>query len=80
MIFGELQNIILHLFEIPRENITVESHFFDDLNLDSIDAIDLIAHLQTMIGERLNPEDFKQIRTVGDVIDIAERMINSKNA
>lgn len=77
-IFAELQNVINQLFEIPKNEITEESHFFDDLHLDSIDAIDLISHLQVMIGERLNPEDFKQIRTVSDVIDVAEKLIQSK--
>jgi acyl carrier protein len=77
-IFHELQDTISHLFEIPKNEITESSHFYDDLHLDSIDAVDLISHLQTMIGERVNPEDFKQIRTVSDVIDVTEKLIQNK--
>lgn len=77
-LFIELKDTISHLFEIPKSEIFETSHFFDDLHLDSIDAIDLISHLQTMTGERLNPEDFKQIRTVSDVIDVAEKLIQNK--
>jgi acyl carrier protein len=41
---------------------------FTELELDSIDAVDLAIHVQEMTGMRIKPEDFKSVRTVGDVI------------
>lgn len=78
-IFNDLKVMMNELFEIPAENITMESRFYDDLMLDSIDAIDLIAHLQTVTGERLDPQDFKQVRKVSDVVEAAEKIITRQS-
>lgn len=52
------------------EGVTRESRLVEDLDLDSIDAVDMIVHLQNMIGKRIKPEAFKSVRTVGDVVDV----------
>lgn len=74
-IFNELASMMSELFEIPVAEIKPDSHFVDDLNLDSIDAIDLIAHFQSVIGQRLDPHDFKMVRKVSDVVDAAEKIL-----
>lgn len=79
-VFSELSKLMNELFEVPVEDIKLESKFYDDLNLDSIDAIDLIGQFQVLIGERVNPEDFKAVQTVGDVVDIAEQMIERRKS
>ena len=66
------------LFEIPVQDIKLESRFYEDLDLDSIDAIDLIGQFQVLVGQRINPEDFKSVQTVGDVVQIAEQMITRR--
>lgn len=77
-IFNELANIMNQQFEIPLENIKLESRFYEDLNLDSIDAIDLIGQMQAILGQRINPEDFKAVLTVGDVVKAAEQVITQR--
>jgi acyl carrier protein len=56
-------------FEIDRARILPEARLYDDLDIDSIDAIDLIVKLKPLVGKRLNPEAFKSVRTVQDVTD-----------
>jgi acyl carrier protein len=51
------------------EKITVEARLFEDLDLDSIDAVDLIVKLQEYTGKKIAPTEFKTVRTVGDVVD-----------
>ncbi|AKC72553.1 acyl carrier protein [Pandoraea oxalativorans] len=61
--------IILHdTFEIEPERVTPEAHLFEELDLDSIDAVDLAIQLQRMTGKRIKSEDFKNVRTVSDVV------------
>jgi len=62
---GHLQN----MFDVPREKIVLSARLFDDLELDSIDAVDLVVVLQDYTGKKMAPADFKSVRTVGDVID-----------
>lgn len=67
-ILEKLKAILAEAFEINPEQVKPESHLFDELELDSIDAVDLAIKLQEMTGKRIKPEDFKTVRTVGDVI------------
>jgi acyl carrier protein len=69
-IFQQLQNILSKDFEIPSEKITLEARLYDDLDLDSIDLVDLIIHVQDLIGQKVGPDEFKSARTVQDVIDV----------
>ncbi len=69
-IFLELQKILHDLFEVEPDKVTLPSNLYEELGLDSIDAVDLIAHLQTITGRKFNPEEFKTVRTVQDVVDV----------
>ncbi|WP_406017904.1 acyl carrier protein, partial [Succinivibrio sp.] len=54
-----------------------ESKLFEELELDSIDAIDLVVKLQKTIGKKIMPEDFKNVRTVQDVVDVVYKLVNN---
>ncbi|EUJ11585.1 acyl carrier protein [Methylophilaceae bacterium 11] len=64
----KLKAIFADTFEMDTSNITLDSHLFEELDLDSIDAVDLAIKLQNMTGKRIKPEDFKNVRTVRDVV------------
>lgn len=63
-----LRDVLHTTFEIEPSRVTADAHLFTDLELDSIDAVDLAIQVQEMTGMRIKPEDFKNVRTVGDVI------------
>lgn len=69
-LFDEIVRVMGDLFEVDTEGVTRESRLVEDLDLDSIDAVDMIVHLQNMIGKRIKPEAFESVRTVGDVVDV----------
>ena len=69
-LFDEIVRVMGDLFEVDTEGVTRESRLVEDLDLDSIDAVDMIVHLQNMIGKRIKPEAFKSVSTVGDVVDV----------
>ncbi len=68
-IFAQLQDILNNLFEIDKDDVTLDSTLYEDLDLDSIDAVDLVVQLQSFTGRKFKPEEFKSVRTVGDVVD-----------
>ncbi len=73
----EVRRIFVENFEIESDELRDDSNLFDDLGLDSLDAIDMLLAMETFIGARLNDEDkerAKQIRTVLDVVDFVERL------
>ncbi len=74
-LYEKLTEYLVDLFEIPAEKITPQAKLFEELDLDSIDAVDLIVKLQEFTGRRVKPEDFKAVRTVKDVVDCLERLL-----
>lgn len=74
-IYNKLAQMIHESYEIPLDEIKPESRFYEDLGLDSIDAIDLIGQIQAIVGERIKPEHFKEVLTVEDVVTATERLL-----
>lgn len=68
-VLARLADDMATLFETRREKVVPDARLNEDLDLDSIDAVDLVVKLQQMTGRRIKPEDYKTVRTVGDVID-----------
>lgn len=67
---------ILHeMFELDRAKITLQANLYTDLDIDSIDAVDLAVKLKELTGKRLQPEVFKSVRTVQDVINALEDLL-----
>ena len=61
--------LLAEMFELDKAGLTAESNLYADLDIDSIDAVDLAVKLKQLTGKRLQPEVFKTIRTIGDVVD-----------
>jgi acyl carrier protein len=71
-ILERLRDILAEEFEIPPESIESESGLYDDLGIDSIDAVDLIVRLRELTGKKVPPEQFREVRTVGDVVRVVK--------
>ncbi|ANN78476.1 acyl carrier protein [Bordetella flabilis] len=68
-IFSVLREALVELFEIPAERVVPSAHLYTDLEIDSIDAIDLLDHIKRETGYKLAAENFRSVRTVQDVVD-----------
>jgi acyl carrier protein len=76
-VLEEVQKRIAEMFEIDRASIREESLLREDLDLDSIDAIDLAVKIQEITGARVDESLLRNVRTVGDVVDLIVRMLTS---
>lgn len=74
-IFQTLKNTLVEQFELDPVKITPEARLYEDLDLDSIDAVDLIIKLQELTGRKVSPEDFKGVRTVADVERVIGKLL-----
>lgn len=62
-------DLLAEMFELDKSELTATSNLYADLDIDSIDAVDLAVKLKQLTGKRLAPEVFKTIRTISDVVD-----------
>jgi acyl carrier protein len=74
-VFKSLKDTLVEQFDLDPAKITPEARLFEDLDLDSIDAVDMIIKLQEMTGRKVSPEDFKSVRTVADVQQVIEKLL-----
>ena len=62
--------VLVDMFELDADDVTPEAHLYSDLDLDSLDAIDLAVKLKTETGIKLTEQEMKGIRTVGDIVEV----------
>ncbi|MES2822110.1 MAG: acyl carrier protein [Pseudomonadota bacterium] len=75
-IYTFLQETLVSLFEVAPEDIKPDANLYEDLDIDSIDAVDLTVKLKEFTGRRILPSDFKQVRTVQDIVDAVFELLN----
>ncbi len=76
-IFNELKTILVDDLEIPEAEIKESSNLFTDLDLDSIDAVDIAVRMQRYTDKKLPSEEFKKIQTIDDVVNAVWNLMNS---
>ncbi|HEX5314802.1 MAG TPA: acyl carrier protein [Gammaproteobacteria bacterium] len=76
---ARLRAILVEQFEIAPERITPEARLYEDLGLDSIDAVDLVIHVQELTGRKIRPQEFREVRTVSDVERTIESLLGTTN-
>jgi acyl carrier protein len=73
-ILKQIQGVLAELFDIEPARVTADASLYADLEIDSIDAVDLIDRIRRIIGKKVSGEDFRSVKTVGDLIGVIERL------
>ncbi len=76
--YSQVVAYLTDVFEIPADDIRPEARLMDDLDLDSIDAVDLMVKLQETTGQKVTPEQFETIRTVQDLVALVQALQTGK--
>ncbi len=77
-IVGHVNKTLQDEFEVPVENLQPDKLLREDLELDSLDAVDLIIALEQALDMRVDEEEAKKIRSVGDIYDFVDKMLNAE--
>jgi len=75
LIFKTIKLLMQELFEIEPSQVT-RSSTLAELDVDSIDAVDMLVKIHEMTGKRIKPEDFKSVVSVGDIVDALDKILN----
>lgn len=76
-IFSTLREMMCDLFELDEARVQLDTKLYDDLEIDSIDAVDLMEKIKRLTGKKVSPEDFKSVITIQDVVDTIEKLVKS---
>lgn len=75
-VFELIQKTLVDLFDIDEKKIVPMAHLYEDLDIDSIDAVDLIVRLKEETGKKPNLEEFKAVRTIEDLVTAVHKVMN----
>jgi acyl carrier protein len=78
-VFDKLNSILVSEFDLKPEAVRPEAHLYEDLDLDSIDAVDMVVKMKEFIPGKIDPALFKTARTVQDVVDLLYPLIQGQN-
>ena len=69
-LYREIRTFLVDQFEIDESAISLDADLGEELELDSIDAVDLMVHVKEVTGKKVPPEKFKEVRTIRDLLYI----------
>jgi acyl carrier protein len=67
-LYSTIKDILINQFEVDESAISLDANLYEELEIDSIDAVDLLVQLKELTGKKIPPEIFKEVRTIGDVL------------
>ena len=73
-LFTELKKILVEQFDVQEDSISLDTNLYEELEIDSIDAVDLMVHIKEFTGKKIPPDQFRGIRTVRDVIETIDKL------
>ncbi|WP_343586005.1 acyl carrier protein [Herbaspirillum sp.] len=76
-IYSWIVDMLHEMFEIDKAAITPQSNLYTDLDIDSIDAVDIVVKLNQMTGKRIQPDVFRTVRTVQDVVNVLAALMGA---
>lgn len=68
-LFSRIRDILVQQFDVSEADVTLDANLYEELEIDSIDAVDLLVHLKEITGQKIAPEAFREVRTIRDVVD-----------
>ena len=68
-LFSQIRDILVQQFDVAEADVTMDANLYEELEIDSIDAVDLLVHLKEITGKKIAPEIFREVRTIRDVLD-----------
>lgn len=74
-IFPLVRDILVEMFELEPQQIQPQARLYEDLDIDSIDAVDIVVKLKEVTGRKVKPEDFKTVRTIDDVVHAVQNLL-----
>jgi acyl carrier protein len=77
-ILAQIQRTMAKMFDMDLAVITPEARLVEDLDLDSLDAIELAVKMQEMIGARVDEAALRKMRTIADVVDLVAGMLSAR--
>jgi len=76
-VYSKIKSVLMDEFEVEEDDISMKANLFTDLELDSLDAIDLMVTLDKELGIEIKTEEMQDLRTIEDVCNFVLSSISA---
>ena len=73
-------DVLMEAFDLSEEALIPNAKLYEDLDLDSLDAIDLAVKLKDDMGVTLNEEEMRSLIEFSDLVDLMEKKLNTSSS
>jgi acyl carrier protein len=70
----EIKNLVSEIIEVPVKKLTPEADFFNDLNIDSLKAIEIVAAFEKKYRVIVPEKDIPNIRNIGQIVEYTKNL------
>ncbi len=79
-VYQHITRILQEQFDLDPAAMTRETDLRADLDIDSIDAVNILIELKSLTAKKVAIENFHQIKTVGDLVDVVFDLLNQEDS
>jgi acyl carrier protein len=74
-ILSHVMSLMTKMFNVEPSALREDASLYEDFDIDSIDAVDLMVELTSYTGKKVTPDEFRNVRTIGDVVTAVETLL-----
>lgn len=71
-IFNTVKDIVIDIVDDSEIELTPDADFVEDLGLDSLRALEILAAIENEFGIMIDPDKLKDMTTLNKVVDITK--------
>ena len=68
-LYMKIRAILIEQLDVDESIVSLDANLYEELQIDSIDAVDLLVQLKELTGIKIAPEVFREVRTIRDVMN-----------
>ncbi len=78
-VYQYITRILQEQFDLDPASMAAETDLRADLDIDSIDAVNILIELKSLTSKKVASENFHQIKTIGDLTDAVFNLLNDED-
>ena len=72
MVLNQIRDVVVKKFKVQPENVNAATRLREDLNVDSLDAVELIMELEDTFNVKISDDEAQKLKTIGDIVSFIE--------
>lgn len=77
-VYQHITRILQEQFDLDAASLTPDMDLRADLDIDSIDAVNILIELKSLTSKKVAIENFHQIKTIDDLVNVVYGLINTE--